>query len=376
MILPTLSRTLTRLILVVLLQICCASPQAWAESMKLEARELFQNGMQAARQQNWPLAVDFFLKAQKTDPNASEIWFNLGLASSKLPGYQVRAIALFKAYLLTNPRDKNAAAIRAQISVLEADFESGLAKIQSNLETILFIHKKQGMNLFLASSGWDIAGSRYYLNDTVGALRLINETNGGDWRKKWLENLNNPDHSSKEYIKFIGVEALIPAIISTGAVEEVLGLADQPFNSDAFDFLLEQGDIAHAQKFLSENDPNGWPILACMAHSRNDTAMENNALARAKTNMGVLLDTGFCQKNLWWSVGRLGFLLQMGTDGITWGFGERFHETQLVEVIQAQNLGEDHFGHATSGLASVAAVVNHIAEEYRKIRGARSGDEK
>jgi hypothetical protein len=53
-------------------------------------------GLAAAQQQDWKLAIRYFLDAQKIDPDASQVWFNLGLASSKLPDHEFRAIAWFK----------------------------------------------------------------------------------------------------------------------------------------------------------------------------------------------------------------------------------------------------------------------------------------
>ena len=49
------------------------------------AKEPFQRGLVAAQQQDWKLAIRYFTDAQKADPDAPEILFNLGLASSKLP---------------------------------------------------------------------------------------------------------------------------------------------------------------------------------------------------------------------------------------------------------------------------------------------------
>src|SRR5215471_18436290 len=80
-------------------------PQVQAENGNLNpaSQTAMERGIAAARQQDYKLAYRYFLEAQKADPDAPQIWFNLGLAASKLPGYELRALAWFQAYLLAVP---------------------------------------------------------------------------------------------------------------------------------------------------------------------------------------------------------------------------------------------------------------------------------
>jgi tetratricopeptide (TPR) repeat protein len=81
------------------------------------AHEAVSKGLQAAHEQNWQLAIDDFQTARKLTPDAPELLGYLGLAESKIPGRELRAIAWFGTYLAAKPQqhltpDSNAAARR------------------------------------------------------------------------------------------------------------------------------------------------------------------------------------------------------------------------------------------------------------------------
>jgi hypothetical protein len=58
----------------------------------------------------------------------------MGLAESKIPGRELRAIAWFGAYLAANPNAPNAAAVKKQISVLEVRSQSNTSRFLKILE--------------------------------------------------------------------------------------------------------------------------------------------------------------------------------------------------------------------------------------------------
>src|ERR1700686_1711805 len=97
-----------------------------------EVQEVLNNGVIAAKQRDYLLAIRLFQDARKIAPDASEIYYNLGLAESKIPGRELRAIAWFSAYLAANPNAPNAAAVN--------DFVAGLhIKNQGNLNRLITI---------------------------------------------------------------------------------------------------------------------------------------------------------------------------------------------------------------------------------------------
>ncbi len=88
-----------------------------------------QDGLTAARLPDYPLAIRYFEEARKLAPDAPEIYFNLGLAESKIPGRELRAIAWFCAYLAANPSAPNATAIKQQITTLDVTNQSNVLRL-------------------------------------------------------------------------------------------------------------------------------------------------------------------------------------------------------------------------------------------------------
>lgn len=94
-----------------------------------DAQLLIDKGVLAAKQQDYLLAIRYFQDARKLSPQAPEIYFDLGLAESKIPGRELRAIAWFGAYLAANPNAQNAAAVKEQIDVLDVKSQSNISHL-------------------------------------------------------------------------------------------------------------------------------------------------------------------------------------------------------------------------------------------------------
>ena len=93
------------------------------------AQEALNKGIIAARVPDYPLAIRYFEEARKLAPQAPVIFMNLGVAESKTPGRELRAIAWFGAYLAASPDAPNAAAVKEQIAVLEVRNQSNLSRL-------------------------------------------------------------------------------------------------------------------------------------------------------------------------------------------------------------------------------------------------------
>ena len=76
------------------------------------AQEALNKGIIAAKVPDYPLAIRYFEEARKLAPAAPVIFMNLGIAESKMPGRELRAIAWFGAYLAAVPDAPNAAAVK------------------------------------------------------------------------------------------------------------------------------------------------------------------------------------------------------------------------------------------------------------------------
>jgi hypothetical protein len=93
------------------------------------AQEAINKGIVAARVPDYLLAVRYFEEARKAAPQSSEVFFNLGLAESKIPGRELRAICWFGAYLTGNPGASNTAAVKEQITTLNIKNQSNLIRL-------------------------------------------------------------------------------------------------------------------------------------------------------------------------------------------------------------------------------------------------------
>ena len=93
------------------------------------AQQALDKGIIAARGPDYLLAIRFFEEARKIVPKAPVIYLNLGLAESRIPGRELRAIAWFGAYLAANPDTLNAAAVKEQIAVLDVRNRSNVSRL-------------------------------------------------------------------------------------------------------------------------------------------------------------------------------------------------------------------------------------------------------
>lgn len=102
----------------------------YATILSPAAQEALNKGIMAAKVPDYLLTIRYFEEARKIAPDAPIVFYNLGLAESKIPGRELRAIACFGAYITANPDAPNAAAVRDQMDML-------VLKNQSN--TLRFI---------------------------------------------------------------------------------------------------------------------------------------------------------------------------------------------------------------------------------------------
>lgn len=94
-----------------------------------EAQEAVNFGLDAARQQNWELALKYFSQAQKAAPVVPEVLFNLGLACDKSRGREVPAVAWYRAYLSLSPDAPNADQVRSRIMALKIKMETNISSL-------------------------------------------------------------------------------------------------------------------------------------------------------------------------------------------------------------------------------------------------------
>ena len=115
-----------------------AVAQSHAE-MPPAAQEAMKKGVIAAKEKEWEIAIQSFHKAldivRKAEiwPRPPEIFYNLGLAESKLPGRELRAIAWFGAYLSIATNAPNKAAVNDFITALQIKSEGNISRLLNSL---------------------------------------------------------------------------------------------------------------------------------------------------------------------------------------------------------------------------------------------------
>src|SRR5438034_5695252 len=95
-------RTIAIIFLLVITAGVALAQVAPPKALPPEAQEAISKGVIAAKQQDYLLAIRYFEEARKAAPAATEIFYDLGLAESKIPGRELRAMAWFGAYLAAN----------------------------------------------------------------------------------------------------------------------------------------------------------------------------------------------------------------------------------------------------------------------------------
>lgn len=262
--------------------LAAAEPSALKEA----AQEPFQKGLVAAEQQDWPLALRYFLEAQKAEPDAQQIWFNLGLTSSKLPEHELRALAWFKAYILAEPQAANAPAIRAEIARLEVTYESRLGKIIDALQAVAKLRLSQGKKdeisavlehqglastpTYARRSGVILAAARNYLGDIPGGLKTFRITQGKDWNAASCVD----DFVEKPFVESRAAAGIAPPP----------QLPSRCLGASAASWLLDEGDLKNALRVAEATGALGSyrDALACKAIEQNDAPMLRVILAKAQ----------------------------------------------------------------------------------------------
>ena len=98
------------------------------------AQEALNKGIIAAKVPDYLLAIRYFEEARKLAPDAPVVYLNLGLAESKIPSRELRAIAWFGVYLAAHPDAPNAAAVKAEIATLDTKNHSNVLRLMRSVE--------------------------------------------------------------------------------------------------------------------------------------------------------------------------------------------------------------------------------------------------
>ncbi len=258
------------------------------------AQEAVNKGVIAAKVPDYLLAIRFFEDARKLAPQAPVIFLNLGLAESRIPGRELRAIAWFGAYLAAYPDAPNAAAVKEQIAVLDVRNQSNLSRFlktveyaamqlptaykliwkdgRTTLEEATLAHMVRDKGLAEVSKLWAAAGDIPTALKTVDSIKVVDEkgdaqryiawvqAEAGDiaGAQKTVDSIQDANEKSKAQAalskaqadhKNRALVAIAKAQAKAGNIADAQMTADSV--QDAFWKRMAQSGIAEAQEKIS-----------------------------------------------------------------------------------------------------------------------------
>jgi hypothetical protein len=172
-----------------------STPAVSAAVLPPAAQEALNKGIIAAKVPDYPLAIRYFEEARKLAPTAPIVFMNLGIAESKMPGRELRAIAWFGAYLAAAPDAPNAAAVKEQIAVLEV-------RNQSNVSRLIKVAQDAAGQIREEPPPTSMARDKSYIlnqvsmlwlsaGDIVRAQKAAEVIQTANWKDSALENIAN-----------------------------------------------------------------------------------------------------------------------------------------------------------------------------------------
>ena len=234
---PTLCRALRLLICVVCLSIApsfatLAQTNAPAP-LPHAAQEALNKGIIAAKVPDYLLAIRFFQDARKLAPAAPVILLNLGIAESKIPGRELRAIAWFGAYLAANPDAPNAAVVKTEIAALDVRNQSNVSRLIKTAQDAAHQISHQEM--------WKVARLWAEFGDMNAALNTV----------KLMKNDDIYRSAAQESIA--GIQAAAGDIAGALQTADLITRPDNKSGTLRFvgEIQLASNDIAGAQKTLA-----------------------------------------------------------------------------------------------------------------------------
>jgi len=221
-----------------------------------------KNGYEAAQQQDYLSAIRYFEEAHVIAPKAAEIYYNLGLAESKLPGRELRAIAWFGAYLTAMPDAPvpKEAAVKEQMGILLARNKSNLSRFLQLVEAAasqIFstLGDEQGEEL---SYRGDIQLRDKKSKNMIDAARLWAESGDSDAALKTAGNFRREEYYRNALDDIAEAQAATGNISGAQLTAEILREPNlkSSIQSSIVEAHVRSGDIVAAQRTF-ELMPNG-----------------------------------------------------------------------------------------------------------------------
>ena len=200
------------------------------------AQEAVNKGIIAAKVPDYLLAIRFFEEARKIAPQAPVIYLNLGLAESRIPGRELRAIAWYGAYLAAYLDAPNAAAVKEQIAVLDVRNQSNVSRLIKSAQDAVNQMPVDRRDSHLSIVAW-LWGRSGDVNAALNAIDFIRNNHEKE------DGLRDVARSQADLGDIAGAQKIAGLIQSADArisALSAIGLAQ-----------ADDGDIAGAQKTIA-----------------------------------------------------------------------------------------------------------------------------
>jgi len=166
-------------ILILALSQCLVSAQSSDPGLPSEAQQAMDKGIAAAKEQKWEEAIRYFSEARDIAPTSGHTLFNLALASDKITGRELIAIAWYKAYLAAAPDAANSSMVRTRIAELEALALEKIKKLNETAEKAIALHpnymeRREYFKLFAVAQALS--------NDIEGAMEIASGKSIGGYK--------------------------------------------------------------------------------------------------------------------------------------------------------------------------------------------------
>ena len=198
-----------------------------------DAQAAFDQGQQAVKDQKWPLAIQNFQEARKIAPNAPEVLYNLGVAESKIPGHELRAMAWYGAYLTALPDAPDAAAVKDQIAILHGKSQAYLTHLIKFLQDAAT--QVSGSNAKIAAA-YAIASAQAKIGDFAGAQKTAAQIRDADTQREANTNIVIAQAQAGDISTAQKAVALTTDVSSKISLDNAIALAQ-----------ADAGDLASAQ---------------------------------------------------------------------------------------------------------------------------------
>ncbi len=149
------------------------------DPLPLEAQVNLDKGIDAAKAGDFKSALESFKAAWYKAPDSAVLFLNQGLAESRLPGRELRAIAWLSAYLAAHPAAPNKDAFQQTISELSKKDRANDVILKKSMVAAARV---TGSTYYVGVAQLKLAQALVRINDLAGAEKVFAETEEGNNR--------------------------------------------------------------------------------------------------------------------------------------------------------------------------------------------------